>query len=211
MSGQDSIGKLAEEILTEYYKQTKSDNSNYTQRHIAEQIATEIAFFAKADALEQDMMGESVYANDQFITTYNGLSLQTEAATARKYITMPNTPVGLPQGRELAYIGFTGNSSVQVFPMRNKDMFMQQMTNTPKFMVLAYIEGGNIYFYNLSKIVNANVDLKLVGAVPVGTELVNLPMNMPKDRQSQIFDKILNRMLAIRPVLPDERNDNVSK
>lgn len=208
---QSTYGLLAELILTAYYKTERSDNANYTLRQIANYIAQEVALQAKYDALEQDKLGESVYANDQFITTYNGLNIATETATNRRYVAMPNPPTGLPQGRELAYIAFTGNSTLQVFPMRNKDVFMQQLTDTPKFMILAYIEGGNVYFYNLSAIVTGTVDLKLVGSVPVGSELVNLPLNLPKNIESVIIDKILARLNAVRGIMPDTVNDNISK
>jgi hypothetical protein len=65
-------------------------------------------------------------------------------------------------------------------------------------------------FENISDLITGPVDIKLVGAVPVG-ELVNMPINAPKNVQSRIFDKILSRMLPVRNVLPDNINDNVSK
>lgn len=208
---QSTYGLLSELILTAYYKTERSDNANYTLRQIANYIAQEVAMQAVASARDEDHMGEATYANDQFIVPYNGLLIQTETATNRRYISMPNIPAGLPAQRELAYIAFTGNSTLQVFPMRNKDVFMQQLTDTPKFMILAYIEGGNIYFYNLSAIVTGTVDLKLVGSVPVGSELVNLPLNLPKNIESVIIDKILARLNAVRGIMPDTVNDNISK
>lgn len=207
---QTTFGKLAELIITAYYKTVRSDNANYTLRQVAEFIAEEVAYQAKVDAYEQDRLGESVYANDQFITSYSGLVIQTDG-NGNKYVQMPNAPAGLPQGRELAYIGFTGNKKTQVFPMRNKDRFMQQLQKTPRWMVLAYIEGGRIYFDNLSAMVTATVELKLVGSVPVGEELVNLPINLPKSTESAIVDKILNRMNMVRQVFPDNVNDAISK
>jgi len=206
----DTIGKLAEEILTEYYKQIKNDNSNYSLRHIAELVATEIAVQAWASSIESSKLGESTYSNDQFITPFFNLTLLTDS-NGNKYVPMPNTPAGLPQQREVAYVGFVGNNKDQCFPMRNKDLFMQQLSNTPKWMILYYVEGQNIVFYNLSKMVTANVNMKLVGAIPTGTEIVDLPINAPKNVQSAIFDKILGRMLPQRNVLPDNVNDNVSK
>jgi len=206
-----SFGKLAELILTAYYKNYRSDNANYSLRQIAEYIAQEVASHAFLDAVANDRLGESVYSNDQFLCTYNGLSVQTESATGRKYIAMPNTPAGLPQGRELAYIAFNGNKKTQIFPMRNKDRFMQQMAKTPKWLILAYIEGGNIYLDNVSTLVSATINLTLVGSVPVGTELVDLPLNLPKSVESAIVDKILNRLNMVRNVLPDGVNDAVSK
>ena len=89
--------------------------------------------------------------------------------------------------------------------------FMQQLTKTPKWMVLAYIEGGNIYLDNMSKLVTATVDLNLVGSVPIGEELVDLPLNLPKSTEALIVDKILNRLNMVRNVLPDEVSDGVSK
>lgn len=206
----DTIGKLSEQILTQYYKQVKNDNSNYTLRHIAEQVATEIAIQAWSNAIEQDKLGESVYANDMFITPFFGLTLATDT-NGNKYVAMPNTPAGLPQQREVAYVGFTGNKKTQVFPIRNKDRFMQQMQPTPNWMIMYYVEGNNIVFDNISPLVTGPVDIKLVGAIPAGSNLVDLPINAPKNIQSMIFDKILSRMLPVRNVLPDNINDNVSK
>ena len=116
---QTTYGLLSELILTAYYKQVRNDNSNYTLRQIAQYIAQEVAYFAKVDALEMDRLGESVYSNDQFLTNYRALTIQTDAG-GRKYVPMPNPPAGLPQGRELAYIAFTGNTKTQIFPMRQK-------------------------------------------------------------------------------------------
>lgn len=206
---QTTFGKLAEIILTQYGKKTKNDNSTYTYRHIAEMIAQEVAWFAKADAFEQGNIGEAVFANDQFITTYTGLAMQTDGE-GNKYVVMPNTPAGMPLGREVAYVGFTGNKKTQVVPMRNKDMFMQQATTTPKWMILYYVENGKIVFYNLSTLVDATVILKLVGAVPSG-ELVNQVLNVPKNVESMILDKVLARMNSERNILPDNVNDNVSR
>lgn len=205
-----TFGFLAELISNSYYKIERSDNENYTLREFAEMVAQEVAYFAKVDALEQDRLGESVYANDQFITTYNGLSLLTDV-NGNKYVPMPNTPAGLPQGRELAYIAFTGNKKIQIFPMRNKDRFMQSFTKTPNWMVLAYIEGQNIFLENVSKLVNATVDLKLVGAVGTGNQLIDTPLNIPKNTESLILEKILNRLNMVRNILPDKINDAVAK
>lgn len=205
-----TYGSFSEEIITEYYKKIRNDSANYTLRHIAEQVAQEVAFFAKADAYEMDRLGESVFSNDQFICTYFGLDLLTNT-NGVKYVPLPNIPAGLPQGRELAEVVITGNTKSQVIPMRNKDRFMQQFTFTPAWMILAYINGENILFDNISPLVTGPVDIKLIGAIPTGSNLLDLPLTIPKSTQSQIFDKILNRMNMIRNVLPDQVNDNISK
>lgn len=207
---QQTYGRFAEIIITAYYKEVRSDNANYSLRTIAEMIAHEVAYFAKVNAIEQDRLGESVFANDNFISTYWGLPLLTDV-NDNKYIVMPQTPAGLPLGREIAYVGFTGNKKIQVIPMRNKDRFMQSFANTPKFMVLCYVENGNIVFENISSLVTGPIDLKLVGAIPSGTQLVDCVLNIPKDTESLIFDRILGRLNSIRGVMPDMVNDNVSK
>lgn len=206
----DTIGKLSEEILTEYYKQVKNDNSNYSLRHIAEQVATEIAVEAWKSAIEADKIGETIYANDQFITPFWGLAQQTDT-DGSSYVAMPNTPAGLPQQREVAFVGFTGNTKTQVFPIRNKDRFMQQLQPTPRWMIMYFVEGQKIKFDNKPSNITGTVDIKLVGAIPVGSEITELPINAPKNVQSMIFDKILSRMLPTRNVLPDKINDAVSR
>lgn len=207
---QMTYGKMSELIINAYYKTVRNDNANYTIRHIAEMVAHEVAYFAKMDAFEQSNLGESTYSNDQFISVYRALAMQVDAS-GNKYIKMPQTPAGLPQGREIEYVNFTGNKKVQVFPMRNKDRFMQSMTKTPNWMVLYYVEDGNIVFQNLSALVTGTVDIKLIGAIPSGTELVDCVLNVPKNTESQIFDKILARLNSIRGVKVDTTNDGVSQ
>ena len=210
---QNTYGRISEEILTQYYKQTARDNSGYTLRHIAEMICQEQAYFAKGDALEQDRLGESVYANDQFITTYNGLSLLTDVNGVH-YVPMPNTAAGLPQGRELAYIAFTGIKKWQIFPMRNKDVFMQNFAKTPSWMILAYEEGGLIKLDNVPVLLDpttAKIDLKLVGSVPSGAAILDLPLNLPKSTEILIVDKVLARMNSERNIEPQPNNDNFNK
>jgi hypothetical protein len=205
-----TYGLIAEQILTAYYKTVKNDNSNYTLRQIAQYVAQEVAFFAKASAYEADKLGDSAFANDQFITSYTGLILQTDS-NGNKYIPLPSIPAGMPENRDIAYIGFVGNSTLQVFPIRNKDLFMQQMSNTPSWMILCYIENNNIVFNNIPSNITANVNLKLVGSVGSGSELVNIAINIPKNYESQIIDKVLARLNSVRNVPVDQVNDNREK
>lgn len=205
-----TYGMLSEEIRNQYNKKIGSDNDTYTLRHIATMVAQEVAFFAKGDAFEQSNIGEAMFSNDQFIVTYNALTMST-ATDGTKYVPMPSSPIGLPQGREIEYVGFTGNKKNQVFPMRNKDRFMQQMTKTPKWMMLYYVENGNIVFDNLSPLINDTVDLKMVASIPTGTNLLDLPLFLPRNYESLILDKVLNRMNVERAIQPNNTNNNVSK
>lgn len=205
-----TYGMLSEEIRNQYDKKIGSDNSTYTLRHIATMVAQEVAFFAKADAFEQSNIGEATFSNDQFIVTYNGLTMLTDVQ-GYKYVPLPSSPIGLPQGREVEYVGFTGNKKTQVFPMRNKDRFMQQMTKTPKWMALYYVENGNIIFDNLSPLISDTVDLKLVAGIPTGTNLLDLPLFLPRNYESIILDKVLNRMNVERNILPNNVNDNINR
>lgn len=203
-----TVGKLAEMIRTAYYKKYANDNANYTLRHIGEQVGQELAYQAKADAMEMDHLGEAMFSNDQFVTVYRALPLQTDGQ-GYNYIPFPNPPAGLPQGREVAYIGVTGNKKTQIFPIRNKDLFMQGETRN--WMILAYVENGNIVFENLSPLITGPFDLKLVGALPVGTNLLDLPLNLPKSSETAIMDRILAKMISQRQVTPDFSNDGIEK
>lgn len=205
-----TYGMLSEEIRNQYNKKIGSDNDTYTLRHIATMVAQEVAFFAKGDAFEQSNIGEAMFSNDQFIVSYNALTMST-ATDGTKYVPMPSSPIGLPQGREIEYVGFTGNKKSQVFPMRNKDRFMQQMTKTPKWMMLYYVENGNIVFDNLSPLINDTVDLKMVASIPTGTNLLDLPLFLPRNYESLILDKVLGRMNVERNIQPNNTNNNVSK
>lgn len=205
-----TYGMLSEEIRNQYNKKIGSDNDTYTLRHIATMVAQEVAFFAKVDAFEQSNIGESTFSNDQFIVTYNALTMLTDAQ-GYKYVPLPSSPIGLPQGREIEYVGFTGNKKTQVFPMRNKDRFMQQMTKTPKWMMLYYVENGNIVFDNLSALISDTVDLKMVASIPTGTNLLDLPLFMPRNYESIILDKVLARLNTERNIQPNNSNNNTSK
>jgi len=208
-----SYGALAEEISTEYLKKVKNDTTVYSYRHISEMIAQEVAYFAKASAFENSKIGESTFSNDQFIVTYNALTILTDV-NGNLYIPFPNAPAGLPKGREIAYIRFTGSNKYQIFPIQSKDRFMYDFTASPSWMVKCYVEGGNIVLDNVPALITtstATIDLRLIGSIPTGTNLVDLPLFIPKDVQSLIFDKVLSRMLPQRSVLPDNVNDAISK
>lgn len=205
-----TYGMLSEEIRNQYNKKIGSDNDTYTLRHIATMVAQEVAFFAKGDAFEQSNIGESMFSNDQFIVKYSSLVMLT-ATDGTKYVPLPSSPIGLPQGREIVFVGFTGNKKNQVFPMRTKDRFMQQMTKTPKWMILYYIENGNIIFDNLSPLINSPVDVDTVAGIPSGTNLLDLPLFLPRNYESLILDKVLGRMNTERNIQPDNVNNNTSK
>ena len=68
-----TYGYISEQILTTYYKGVRSDDSQYSLRHISSMVAQEVALMARKNAFENSNNGDVTYMNDQFITTYQSV------------------------------------------------------------------------------------------------------------------------------------------
>jgi hypothetical protein len=77
--------------------------------------------------------------------------------------------------------------------MQNRSDFLESglPTITDTSIQLFKVENGNIVFRNLAAIINSPVNLKLVGAVPPGTTILDSVLNVPKDVEEDIFSSIL--------------------
>ena len=190
---QTTIGKLADIILDRYYGGIPSDDSSITSRHVGELIAIEIAYAAKKSAFENSNAGEATYANDQFISVWNNLTLQTDAVTKEKYIPLPATPVGLPNNQEITSVAFSACPNTKVIPLKQKDTFAQGFLMSPKGIVNYKIENGNIYFINIGALVTGAISVKMVGSVS-GTTLLGSVLNVPKDYENDIIDRVLTKL-----------------
>lgn len=199
---QTTYRKFSQEIIDAHYGGIAHQDANITQRFIAEWVAEKVAVAAVKSAYGNSNLGECTYANDQFISVFYNVPLLTDAVTNNKYCVMPATPAGLPKGREIAQVSFMGAPEMFVIPMDNKDEFMESgLPPLPTTMVLFKVENGNIVFRNLPPIINSNVNMKLVGAVPPGTTILDSVLNIPKDVEDAIRMEILGQ-LAVNYKIP---------
>lgn len=206
---------LAEIIRDAYYKQIPSDDANYSLRFFAEMIASEVAEFATQSAYENSNQGETTYANDQFISVYKNQDILFDT-DGEIYTVLPATPTSLPNNSEVVQVRVIGNKCMDCIPMKNHLSFLQDLIGTPNGMVLYKIENGKIIYRTNNPLfakpdditTPVKVNIKLVGAVS-GTDLLRSPLNIPKNVESRIMDKILRRLLPTKNQPIDSINDAV--
>lgn len=192
---QNTYRKFAQTIIDAHYPGGALPEAAVTQRFVAERIATKIAKKAVKSAFVSSNAMECTYANDQFISVFYNCPLLTDSVTGDKYSVMPATPAGLPKGREIAQISFVGSPGLFVVPEDNKDEFIEsQLPALPSNIILFKVENGNIVFPRLPAIVNSPVNMKLVGAVPRGTTILDSVLNLPKDFEDEIMLEILGEL-----------------
>ncbi len=204
--------KLASIIRDTYYKGHASDDSNFSVRFFAEQIAMEVAEMATIDAFTNGNQGETAYSNDQFISTFTNVAVVLDEAQHRKYVVLPATPTSLPNNQEITYVAPVfafGNSKRQFVPMKNKNEFIQDLLPCTPFEIYE-VENGRIYFYNIKQYNFTAVNIKMVGAVSSTGSLVDAVLNIPKNYESKIVDKILARLMPLKGVPQDNLNDAIS-
>lgn len=200
---QTTYRKISQEIIDAHYGDKPVPEAGITQRFIAEWVAMLVAKAAVKSAFTNSNALECTYANDQFISVYYNCPLLTDAVTGDRYAVMPATPAGLPKGREIAQISFVGAPWLFVVPEDNKDEFIEsQLPALPSNIILFKVENGNIVFPRLSKIINSPINMKLVGAVPPGTTILDSVLNIPKDVEADIRSEILNGLAVNYKILP---------
>jgi|GEM_PF-2763164 len=194
---QTTYRKLSQEIIDAHYNGVPVPEVGITERFVAERIAMLVARAAVKSAFGNSNLAEATYANDQFISVFKNCPLLTDIDTKDKYVVMPATPAGLPNGREIAQVSFSGFPNVWCVQMQNRSDFVE--SGLPPFptqsgIQLFKIENGNVVFRDLPAIINSTVNLKLVGAVPPGTTLLDSVLQIPKDVEDEIFTVILNEL-----------------
>jgi hypothetical protein len=197
---------LSEKILTTYYRGTKSDDSTFTQRHVAQLISEELSQFAHINAIENSNMGESTYSNDTFIVTYKNISVLTDTVLGVKYIPLPAMPTALPSNQEVEKVWPVGAKKVTIIPMNNRSKFAQDMLPPLRGIILYYIENGNIVFDNPTMFDFPAVNVNLIGAMPAG-ELLDQPVLMPKNYEAKLSTDVIARLLQTANKPRDIIND----
>jgi len=186
--------EFCERIINAHYNNFAAPEATITPRFIAGRVAMKVAKAAVKNAYQNSNLAEATYSNDQFITVFNNCPLLTDSSTGNKYAVMPGTPAGLPMGREIAQISFTGYPNVWCVPMPNRYEFIANgLPPIPaqEGIQLFKVENGNIVFYNLPGIITGSVDMKLVGATMPGDAILAQPLNCPEDVLDDIFISIL--------------------
>lgn len=204
-----TYGYISEQILTTYYKGIRNDDSQYSLRHIASMVAQEVAVMARKNAFENSSNGDVTYINDTFITTYKNLSVLTDNVSNEKYCDLPATPVALPGNQEIVAVSLNTRTNKQFIPIKNKDRFMQAFLRPIKGIVYFYAENGRLYFDNPENFQFTKITLKMAGALPSGN-ILDAPLNIPKNYESEIIDKVLNRLLTMSRLGQDLTNDGDS-
>lgn len=204
-----TYGYISEQILTTYYKGIRNDDSQYSLRHIASMVAQEVAVMARKNAFENSSNGDVTYMNDTFITTYKNLSVLTDNVSNEKYCDLPATPVALPGNQEIVAVSLNTRTNKQFIPIKNKDRFMQAFLRPIKGIVYFYAENGRLYFDNPENFQFTKITLKMAGALPSGN-ILDAPLNIPKNYESEIIDKVLNRLLTMSRLGQDLTNDGDS-
>lgn len=200
---QQTYRRFAQIIIKAHYDAYPTPEAGLTQRFVAERIAMKVAKMAVKNAYTNSNALEVTYANDQFISTFYNCPLLTDSVTQDKYAVMPATPAGLPNGREIAQISFTGSPNIQVIPCANRMAFVETLLPPlPGTMVLYKVENGNIVFINLPKIINSTINMKLIGAVPPGTTILDSVLNIPKDAEDEIMVELLNELAMDYKIQP---------
>ena len=207
--GFTTYGYISEQILTTYYKGVRNDDSQYSLRHIASMVAQEVALMARKNAFENSNNGDITYINDSFISTYKSVAVLTDDVSKEKYCILPAVPTALPNNQEIVSVSLNTKTNKTFIPMRNKDRFAQAFLRPIKGMVFYYIEAGRIYFDNPENFQFSALTIKMAGALPSGA-ILDAQLNIPKNYETEIIDKVLGRLLSVSRLGQDLTNDGDS-
>lgn len=205
-----TYGYIAEQILTTYYKGIRSDDSSYSLKHIATMVAQEVAFMARKNAFENSNNGDITYINDMFITTYQNVPVALDSISGYKYCDLPAVPTALPKNQEIVSVSLNTKTNKTFIPIGNKDRFAQAFLRPIKGIVYYYIESGKLFFDNPDNFQFNKLTIKLAGALPSGDDIVDAQLNISKNYESEIIDKILQRLLSVSRLGQDLTNDGDS-
>lgn len=204
-----TYGYISEQILTTYYKGIRNDDSQYSLKHIASMVAQEVAFMARKNAFENSQNGDVTYMNDQFITTYQNVAVSTDSISGYKYCTLPAVPTALPKNQEIVSVSLNTKTNKTFLPITNKDRFTQAFLRPIAGTIFYYIESGRLYFDNPNNFQFSALTIKMAGAIPNGN-ILDAQLNIPKNYESEIIDKVLARLLSVSRLGQDLVNDGDS-
>jgi hypothetical protein len=201
----------AQKIQTTYYRGTPNQSATFTLVHIAQLVSEEMASFAFDNAVMNSKAGETFYSNDTFIATFPNITIQFDNVLNQKYVPLPSIPTALPSNQEIQKVwpvNPIGQSArkVQIVVMSNRSKFSQDMLPPVRGMVLSYIENGNLVFDNTTAFNFSAVNMNLIGAMPNGV-LLDQTLLLPKNYESQLSTKVIERLMQTAARGRDEIND----
>jgi hypothetical protein len=94
--------------------------------------------------------------------------------------------------------------------MRNKDRFAQAFLCPIKGMVFYYIESGKLYFDNPENFQFTALTIKMAGALSDDDNILDAYLNVPKNYETEIIDKVIARLLSVSRMGQDLTNDGDS-
>jgi len=200
---------ISEQILTSYYKGVRSDDSSYSLKFVASMVAQEVAVMARKNAFENSNNGDVTYANDSFTSTFKNVAVVVDPVTKEKYSVLPSIPTALPNNQEIVSVAINKKNSKTFIPIKTKDRFAQAFLPCIRGVVYYYIEDGKLFYDNADGFIFNNVTLSMVGAAPSGN-ILDAQLNIPKNYESEIIDKVLNRLLSLARLGQDLSNDGDS-
>ena len=205
----------ADKIQIEYYRGIPDQTATFTPPFIAQLISEEMAALAFENAVGNSKVGETFYTNDTFIATFPNIALQYDSVLNQKYIPLPSLPTALPSNQEIQKIwpinpAGTSARKVQIVYIDNRSKFSQDMLPPVRGMVLCYVENGNLVFDNTTAFNFSAVNINLIGAMPNGT-LLDATLLLPKNMESILSTRVINRLNQTANKPRDEKNDEVEQ
>jgi len=202
--------KLAELTRNSYFKVIPSDDASLSLRFFAELIAQEVAEMATMNAFENSNQGESTYSNDAFISVFRNLALLVRS-NGEKYIKLPSTPTALPNNQEISEVEINGTKCLPAIPVTGRQMFALKLINKTQTgsLLMFKREGNEIIFQGPTTLLEGTADIKMIGAVS-GDDLLTADLNIPKNFESRIMNKILGKLLPLKNQPIDYVNDSIS-
>ena len=94
-------------------------------------------------------------------------------------------------------------------PISNKDRFTQAFLRPIAGTIFYYIESGKLYFDNPNNFQFTALTIKMAGALPSG-DILDAQLNIPKNYESEIIDKVIARLLSVARLGQDLVNDGDS-
>jgi hypothetical protein len=77
-------------------------------------------------------------------------------------------------------------------------------------MVFYYIESGKLYFDNPENFQFTALTIKMAGAISDSDNILDAYLNVPKNYETEIIDKVLTRLLSVARLGQDLTNDGDS-
>ncbi len=94
-------------------------------------------------------------------------------------------------------------------PISNKDRFTQAFLKPIAGTIFYYIESGKLFFDNPNNFQFTALTIKMAGALPSG-DILDAQLNIPKNYESEIIDKVIARLLSVARLGQDLVNDGDS-